>query len=189
MFTTRTLGFLIHGFWAGRESSIFGGLGGPGGPQNHSRRWGASPPPSGMVCWAAGAAQTPQIVDFRPAEKTTYSKPKLNIGTLSMLKSHQHQKARVSWNGCPSPVRTRPATVAFDIAPKHNRTEIHRWARKAGKSPHPGPGQPGSGFSWVPWVLRVQPKRRKRCPSLVRRFRLSPRPSATAVPTTPSPLG
>ncbi len=34
---------MIHGLWVGRESSIFGGLGGLGGPKNHSRRWGASP--------------------------------------------------------------------------------------------------------------------------------------------------
>ncbi len=50
------------------KSSIFGGLGGPGGPKNHSRRWGVSPPPpSGMACGADGTAQTRKIGDSRLA--------------------------------------------------------------------------------------------------------------------------
>ncbi len=46
----------------------FWGWGGPGGPKNNSRKWGVRPPPSGMVFGAAGAAQTPKIDDFRPAQ-------------------------------------------------------------------------------------------------------------------------
>ncbi len=50
-----TLGFLIHGFWAGWTSSIFGGLGGPGGLKTMPE---GSPPQ--LLEWflgAAGAAQ------------------------------------------------------------------------------------------------------------------------------------
>jgi hypothetical protein len=48
------------------------GLSGSGGPNNHSKRWGASPPPLRMVVGAAGATQTHKISDFRPAPKTKY---------------------------------------------------------------------------------------------------------------------
>ncbi len=60
--TTITLGFLMRGFWVGRTVD-FWGLGGTGGPKNTSKLWGAK------VFWAAGAAQTPKIDDFRPAQK------------------------------------------------------------------------------------------------------------------------
>jgi hypothetical protein len=53
----------------------FGGLGGPGGPENHSRRWGAKPPLSGMVFGALRAAQTRKINDFRPAQKPCIKNP------------------------------------------------------------------------------------------------------------------
>ncbi len=51
------------------------GLGGPGGHKNHSKGWGRSPPPSGMVFGAAGAVQTPTIDDFRPAQKPCIKNP------------------------------------------------------------------------------------------------------------------
>ncbi len=38
-----TLGFSIHVLGAGRKSSSCWGLGGPGGPKNHPKRWGNSP--------------------------------------------------------------------------------------------------------------------------------------------------
>jgi hypothetical protein len=38
-----TLVFLTHGFWAGRKSPILGGMGGPGGPKNHSKGGGPKP--------------------------------------------------------------------------------------------------------------------------------------------------
>jgi hypothetical protein len=47
----------------------FGGLGGPGGQGDPCKRWGGSPPPSGMVSRALGAAQTSKRTDFRSLNK------------------------------------------------------------------------------------------------------------------------
>ncbi len=54
-----TLGFLIHSFWAGWESPIFGVWAAPADPKTIPEGWGLRPPPYGMVFGAAGAAQTP----------------------------------------------------------------------------------------------------------------------------------
>ncbi len=70
-----TLGFLIHGFWAGRRSPIFGVWAAPAAPQTFPKRGGLSPPPSGMFFWAAGAAQSPKTDDFRPAQKPCIKNP------------------------------------------------------------------------------------------------------------------
>ena len=76
------LGFVIHDFGADRKSTILGadgkstilgadrkstmlgGWGGPGGLENHSRRWGAKPRIFGMVFGADGAAHTPNNQRF-----------------------------------------------------------------------------------------------------------------------------
>jgi hypothetical protein len=52
-----TLGILIHGFWAGVN---FWGLGGPGGPNKQSKRWGASPPPH-LLEWFLGPPGPPKL--------------------------------------------------------------------------------------------------------------------------------
>jgi hypothetical protein len=63
-------------WFLGRPEIVeFWGLGGPGGPRNHSRRWGATPPPSGVVFGAAGAAQTSQIDDFPPVPNSCIKNP------------------------------------------------------------------------------------------------------------------
>ncbi len=64
-----TLGFLIITWFVGRPGIVvFGGFGRPRRPNNIiSEGGGRTAPPSGMVFGAAGAAQTPNIDDFRPA--------------------------------------------------------------------------------------------------------------------------
>ena len=64
-----TLGFFIHGFWAGRKSPILGVWAAPAAAKTIPEGGGASPPPSGSFFWAAGAAQTPKINDFRAAQR------------------------------------------------------------------------------------------------------------------------
>jgi hypothetical protein len=64
-----TLGGLIHGFCAGRKSSIFYVWAAPATPKNIPGGGGLHPPPFGMVLGVAGAAQTPKSVDLQPAPK------------------------------------------------------------------------------------------------------------------------
>ncbi len=70
-----TLGFLIHGVWAGRKSSIFGVWAAPAAPKTIPKGGGLRPPPFGMVFGASGAAQTPNIDDSRPAQKPCIKNP------------------------------------------------------------------------------------------------------------------
>ena len=49
-----------------------GGLGGPGGPKTHQKVGARGPPPSEMASEAAGAAQTPKMVDSRPLENSKF---------------------------------------------------------------------------------------------------------------------
>ncbi len=71
----QTLRFLRHGFWAGRQSSMFGVWVAPAASKTIPEAGGRSPPPFGMVFGAAGAAQTPKIDDFRPALKPYIRNP------------------------------------------------------------------------------------------------------------------
>ncbi len=70
-----TLGFLIHGFWAGRKSQIFAVWAVLAAPKTIPKGGGARPPPSGIVFGASGAAQTRKIDDFRPARKPCNKHP------------------------------------------------------------------------------------------------------------------
>ncbi len=70
-----TLGFLIHGSGAGRKSSILGVWEAPAAPKTM--------PEGGGGFGAAGAAQTPKIKDFRPAQKPC-------IKNLSVTKPSPH---------------------------------------------------------------------------------------------------
>ncbi len=63
-----TLGFLIHGFWAGRESSISGVWAASAAPKTIPKGGGV----------AAGAAQTPKINDLRPAQKPCITNPSVD---------------------------------------------------------------------------------------------------------------
>jgi hypothetical protein len=81
-----TLGFSFHGFWAGRESLIFGVWAAPAAPKTIPKGGGLRPPPSGMVLGAAGAAQTPKIDDIRPAQTPCIQNLSVSLG-LSPLDS------------------------------------------------------------------------------------------------------
>ena len=70
-----TFGFLIHDFWAGRKSSIFGFWAAPGARETMQKCGGLRPPHFGMAFGAPGAAQTPKIDDFRPAQKSCMKNP------------------------------------------------------------------------------------------------------------------
>jgi hypothetical protein len=71
----------MHCFWAGRESSTFGVWAAPAAPKNHFRRWGVSLPTFWNVLFgAAGAAQTLEIVDYRPAQKPCMKNPSVKLG-------------------------------------------------------------------------------------------------------------
>ncbi len=72
-----TLGFLIHGFWAGQKSSILGVWAALAAPKTIPKGGGLRPLPFGMVCWAAGAAHTPKIEDLRPAQKPCIKNPSI----------------------------------------------------------------------------------------------------------------
>jgi hypothetical protein len=48
---------------------------------------GLRPPPSGMVFGATGAAQTPNIDDFRPVQKPCIQKPKCNIHSINSCRA------------------------------------------------------------------------------------------------------
>ncbi len=63
-----TLGFFMHGFRAGRKSSIFGVWTAPAAGKTLLKGWALLAPSFGRVFPAAGAAQTPEIYDFRPVQ-------------------------------------------------------------------------------------------------------------------------
>ncbi len=63
--------WFFYTLFLGRPEVVdFGGLGGPGGPNNHAKIWRLCPSYFCMVSRAPGAAQTPKIDDFRPAQKS-----------------------------------------------------------------------------------------------------------------------
>ena len=72
-----TLGFFIHGFWAGRKSPIWGVWEAPGGRETFQKGGGLCPPYFSMVSRASGAAQTPKTDDFRPAQQPCIKKPSI----------------------------------------------------------------------------------------------------------------
>jgi hypothetical protein len=73
---TLTLGFLIHGFWAGRKSSIFQVWEVPAAPKAIQEGGGRSPPSSGMVVWGRRGRPDPQNRRVPAGPKTMYEKPK-----------------------------------------------------------------------------------------------------------------
>jgi hypothetical protein len=78
-----TLGFVIHDFWAGRKSPILGVWAAPLAPETIHKYGGRSPPYCCMVFGAPGAAQTPTLDDFRPAQKSC-----IIYVALSTVKNH-----------------------------------------------------------------------------------------------------
>ncbi len=66
------LGFLMHGFWAGRKSSILGVWLAPAAPKTIPEGGGLRPPPFGMVF---GAAEAPKRLLAGP--NTVYKKPQV----------------------------------------------------------------------------------------------------------------
>jgi hypothetical protein len=75
------LGFLIHGCGAGQKSLIFWVWAAPAAPNTIPEGGGLRPPPS----WgAAGAGQTPNIDDFRPAPKPCVKNPSVLGGSQSV---------------------------------------------------------------------------------------------------------
>ncbi len=80
-----TLGFLIHGFLAGRKSSIWGIWGAPAAQKTMSKGGGLRAPPLGMVLGAAGAAQTPKFDDVRPAQKPCIENQSVSVDEIYNL--------------------------------------------------------------------------------------------------------
>jgi hypothetical protein len=58
-------GYEIDQLFKDRKSVILGVWAAPGAPETLPKGRGRSPPPSGMVSGAPGAAQTPKMTDFR----------------------------------------------------------------------------------------------------------------------------
>ena len=54
------------------ETDEFWGLGGPGGPKNHSKGWRASPPIFWNGFWDRRGPQTPKNLRFPAGSKTMY---------------------------------------------------------------------------------------------------------------------
>ncbi len=77
-------------FWAGPKHH-FWGAGRPRRPPETIPKveGGFAPPPSGMVFGAAGAAPTPQIDDFRPAQKPCIENPCAFIGLLAEMEYYK----------------------------------------------------------------------------------------------------
>ena len=59
-----TLGFLIHGFGAGRQSTILGVWAAPAAQKTIPKGGGLRPPLLGSVFGSPGAVQIPNIDDF-----------------------------------------------------------------------------------------------------------------------------
>jgi hypothetical protein len=70
------LGFSIHGCLSRPEIADFRGLGGPGGPKNHYRRWGAKAPTFGYCFWGRRGRPDPKNQRLPAGPKTMYYKPK-----------------------------------------------------------------------------------------------------------------
>jgi hypothetical protein len=98
-----TLGFIIRGFWAGRESPIFGVWAASAAPKTIPDGGGRRPPPFGIVFGAARATQTPNIDDFRPAQQPCIKNP--SVGTPS----REHSPEVSGENG-----RVSPGAAGFD---------------------------------------------------------------------------
>ncbi len=64
-----TLGFLIHGFWAGRKSLIFGVWAVPAAPKAIPEDRGLRPHLLAWLLWPPGPPRSPNIDDLRPAQK------------------------------------------------------------------------------------------------------------------------
>jgi hypothetical protein len=64
-----TLGFYNSWFSAGRRSLTSWVWAAPAAPKTIAKGGELRPPPFGIVFWAAGAAQTPKVDDFRPAQQ------------------------------------------------------------------------------------------------------------------------
>jgi hypothetical protein len=134
--------WVLKTWFLGRPDMVdFGGLGGPGGPQIHPRRWWASPPPCGMVF---GAAQTPTINDFRPAQKPCMKSQSVcnnasgpEIGLQGRMSSGFYlgkpQKRPSGRPGEPFLMRSRLGS-GRDPARKHNCVTYGISPRKAGSS-------------------------------------------------------
>jgi hypothetical protein len=116
-----TLEFLIYDSWAGRESLIFGVWAASASPKTIPEGGGRSPPPSGMVFGAAGAAQTPQIGDFRPAEKSCIKSP--CVLTAAKFVSY-------AWILEPrTPIEAQAVAEGFTLDPSRGRTRGPRVPR------------------------------------------------------------
>ncbi len=117
-----TLGFLIHGCWAGRKSSMFGVWVALAAPKTIPKGGGRRPPPSGMVLGAAEAAQTPKIGDSRPAQKPRIINPSVMwLSRAKVLLRWSVRSSRSFKNGRTGPLQGR---LAWRTA---------RWAKSPGR--------------------------------------------------------
>ncbi len=94
------LGFLIHGFWAGRESPIFGVWAAPAAPKTIPKGGGRRPPPSGMVFEATEATRTRKINDFRPTQKQCIKNSSGLLNCHSVFGLDQELATKKLYNWC-----------------------------------------------------------------------------------------
>ncbi len=83
---------VFNTWFLGRPEIVdFWGLGGPGGPNNHSRRWGASPPTFWNGFGGRRGRPNPTNQRFPAGPKTMYKQPK-RIGPKGRKKEcHWHR--------------------------------------------------------------------------------------------------
>ncbi len=124
-----TLAFLVHGFWAGRKSSTFGGLGGPGSPKNQSRRWGAKSPTFWQGCWGSRGRPEPKGRRL-PAGQKTYFVLKTEVyvnGAAPRVVKWRNPKTKTSNDAWTSPtvLQSHPSKWHRHLAAITPRNKIY----------------------------------------------------------------
>ncbi len=142
-----TLEVFFTWFWGRPQILDFWGLGGPGGPKNTLQKVGGrSPPASGKVFGAAGAAQTQRIGDFRPAQKPCIKNQSVRYAGLicmdtptSMPEKSGRSKTPVSSEGLAGPPDLLTVPVRFLKGPSNPQNgvcQMRAGPQKRGRRPH-----------------------------------------------------
>ncbi len=126
---------LIHDFWAVWESPIFGFWVARAAPKTIPKGGRRSPPPSGFVFEAAGAAQTSKIDDFRPAQKPCIKNPSVirRAGYQRPFGGpHYKQSSPEVPRRCLSPKRL---PTSYNLLEHKEVLYVTRWCFRVGNQP------------------------------------------------------